>query len=480
MKYIFSGLEIELTRRCNMACEHCLRGEAQNLTISEKIIDKIFADTENCLQLYIAGGEPLLEPDRLKYLLDKVSKNWDVLRLEVTTNGSVLDASIVDALESFCRSPLSPKLEEQGFKRKAQLTVSHDEFHVAGECQKALEFYRPLFDIANQKFGEIEPRLRIQTWSPINLEEVKKNGDDADSPTLIYAGRGIDLLDRAIEERWAIRTPFINNHRLKITGNVVHCRTMISAKGDIIVAVEDDSYESYDKNAVGNILVNNLGDIIDAHQNNCVLSCNETNYINQKNKRDLIFSHIGTTELSNIMYLQDKLVYEINSNTLKLRQMLKATYPVLTAQDLIGELPMVLNQDNLIVLVERIRKHTHRSIKTRLSSEVDEYVSHIAVIYKELITPENYNGIRMICEAILYMRNNGLSLIMKLRKWEMQTLIEKAKAYSDGKLEPNNDGVFACGESDIFANENDIGKEYAEDRKMADYYRALDEFSKRR
>lgn len=81
MKYVFNGLTIELTRRCNMSCEHCLRGDAQNVTISEEIIDKIFEDTENCLQLYVAGGEPLLEPDRLRYLLDKVSKNWDVLQL---------------------------------------------------------------------------------------------------------------------------------------------------------------------------------------------------------------------------------------------------------------------------------------------------------------------------------------------------------------------------------------------------------------
>jgi len=27
MNYVFTGLTVELTRRCNMACQHCLRGD---------------------------------------------------------------------------------------------------------------------------------------------------------------------------------------------------------------------------------------------------------------------------------------------------------------------------------------------------------------------------------------------------------------------------------------------------------------------
>lgn len=33
-KAYVSSLIIEITRRCNMACEHCLRGNAQNLDIT--------------------------------------------------------------------------------------------------------------------------------------------------------------------------------------------------------------------------------------------------------------------------------------------------------------------------------------------------------------------------------------------------------------------------------------------------------------
>lgn len=192
---------------------------------------------------------------------------------------------------------------------------------------------------------------------------------------------------------------------------------------------------------------------------------------------------MDTNKLPMDSYIQGELLYEINSATLKLRQMLKATYPILPAQDLIGELPMVLNENNLNVLVMRIISHTHWSTKEKLASEVDEYASRVAQIYIETNSAEGQDvqkAIRMFCEAIVYMRHNGLSIIMKLRKAEMQVLIAKAAAYSAGELEPSNNGVFECGESDVYANEHDIGEKYAENRKLADLYRAIDEHSKMR
>ena len=39
-----ANLVIEVTRKCNLQCAHCLRGEAQDIEISEAVIDKIFHD----------------------------------------------------------------------------------------------------------------------------------------------------------------------------------------------------------------------------------------------------------------------------------------------------------------------------------------------------------------------------------------------------------------------------------------------------
>ena len=50
---------IEVTRRCNMQCRHCLRGDAQNVDISNEIIDRFFdgfADGAVIENVVFSGG----------------------------------------------------------------------------------------------------------------------------------------------------------------------------------------------------------------------------------------------------------------------------------------------------------------------------------------------------------------------------------------------------------------------------------------
>lgn len=313
--------------------------------------------------------------------------------------------------------------------------------------------------------------IKLNTWSPVNEEETKRRGYHG--AMLIYSGRAKDLVNESIKNGMLIKILPYNNHRLKITEDVVHCRTMITSKGDIIVAAEDDSYDSYDSSAVGNIMDKSLTDIIDTHQNNCVISCSESNYIAVQRLSNLYRERMDKPELFDIFTLKNALLYEINSSTLKLRQMLKKTYPILPAQDLIGELPMVIDDSNLNVLAMRIVSNTNWSVKKKLENRVGKLENK----YASMTNCGTAQAVRTYCEAIAYMQDNGLSMVMKLRKMEMQILIDKAKSYSDGDAEPDNSGVFVCGESGIFANKNDVGEEYSKDRKMADFYRAMNEHS---
>lgn len=38
----FSSVAFEITRKCNFACEHCIRGDAQETNMSEEVIDAFF------------------------------------------------------------------------------------------------------------------------------------------------------------------------------------------------------------------------------------------------------------------------------------------------------------------------------------------------------------------------------------------------------------------------------------------------------
>ena len=40
-KIAIDHLLVEITRKCQLRCAHCLRGDAQNINMSHKIIDKL-------------------------------------------------------------------------------------------------------------------------------------------------------------------------------------------------------------------------------------------------------------------------------------------------------------------------------------------------------------------------------------------------------------------------------------------------------
>lgn len=62
-----SDLVIEVTRRCNMKCGHCLRGEPQNKTMCETHLRNLLRQTSYISNVTFTGGEPTL-PSGLKMI----------------------------------------------------------------------------------------------------------------------------------------------------------------------------------------------------------------------------------------------------------------------------------------------------------------------------------------------------------------------------------------------------------------------------
>lgn len=65
MEIYVESLVIEVTRRCNMRCEHCLRGDAQNLDISTATLSEI-AKHIYPGSVTFTGGEPSLNVPAIK------------------------------------------------------------------------------------------------------------------------------------------------------------------------------------------------------------------------------------------------------------------------------------------------------------------------------------------------------------------------------------------------------------------------------
>lgn len=90
-KYKFLILYIEITRKCNLKCQHWMRGNAQDLTITPEIIDMLFSQITEIGEIGISGGETMLELDTFEYLVKAIDRHGiKVNRISFVTNGTIL------------------------------------------------------------------------------------------------------------------------------------------------------------------------------------------------------------------------------------------------------------------------------------------------------------------------------------------------------------------------------------------------------
>lgn len=102
-KLTFEYLTIETTRRCNMKCTHCLRGDAQEVDIDYKHIDDLLDQTEVIGHLDITGGEPTLNLDALEYILNGLCKRGiPLFEFGLNTNGLIYSERFISLIK-WCR-----------------------------------------------------------------------------------------------------------------------------------------------------------------------------------------------------------------------------------------------------------------------------------------------------------------------------------------------------------------------------------------
>jgi hypothetical protein len=75
MKANIRDLAIELTRRCNMECSHCLRGASQKKDMTIDTLNTIFSKVDYIDTLTLGGGENSLKPENINNLIDSLERN---------------------------------------------------------------------------------------------------------------------------------------------------------------------------------------------------------------------------------------------------------------------------------------------------------------------------------------------------------------------------------------------------------------------
>ena len=119
---------LEVTRRCNMACPHCMRGEAENCDITPEIIDAALEGVTNIDSIVFTGGEPTLNIPAIEYTLQAVkARGIYVGSFYIVTNGKVITEEFLNACirwYAYCYS-----CDSECCKELSGVAISKDVFH---------------------------------------------------------------------------------------------------------------------------------------------------------------------------------------------------------------------------------------------------------------------------------------------------------------------------------------------------------------
>ena len=217
-----NDLVIEVTRKCDMRCSHCLRGMAQNKDMDYSIIDKVLSEVRSIGGVTFTGGEPTLGIKAIKYFIKRAKELGTYIGyFYVVSNGKKQSISLAKALID-----LYSMCDE---REMCCLCVSRDQFHDSGNdtpLYEALSFY-----------NKEERKGKIPFEALLNEGMAYLNG---------YGTREVKHDGFDIEEDDELRVD-----------NLVY----ISSNGSVVDGC-DFSYDRIDEESLGNIMHESLSNII--------------------------------------------------------------------------------------------------------------------------------------------------------------------------------------------------------------------------
>lgn len=115
-------LIIEITRKCNMACDHCLRGDPENVVIDPEYINEIMSQVSSIGMLTITGGEPSLHPEIILDIVEAARHyGVDISNFYMVTNAKKVTETFSHAVMKlywYCSD-----------NDVSQLAISNDAYH---------------------------------------------------------------------------------------------------------------------------------------------------------------------------------------------------------------------------------------------------------------------------------------------------------------------------------------------------------------
>ena len=207
------SLAIEVTRRCNMQCAHCLRGCAQTKDIPDEVIDKALIDVKSIGNITFTGGEPTLNVHAIKHTLEVCKeKGIFVNGFYIVTNGRKVTSEFLRT----CIDWYVYCVQCGGETDLCGIALSKDNFHgriplVNETLLRSLSFFRDdkftdftrggLLDIGRAKqLSGYEKRTRYPHDIKSDVEVIDDVVYDNDQLLVTVNGNVIPVCDYAYEE----------------------------------------------------------------------------------------------------------------------------------------------------------------------------------------------------------------------------------------------------------------------------------------
>lgn len=134
-KITWNGLHVELTRKCQLACTHCARGNAQKINIKNEDIDNLLKHTEQIMLLNLTGGEPTLNLKSMQFIVDKLIEYCIPLyELNIITNGVDIPRKFIRILKRY--KMLIDLSNGCDSIEKVIIGMSMDDFHIGYDKEK--------------------------------------------------------------------------------------------------------------------------------------------------------------------------------------------------------------------------------------------------------------------------------------------------------------------------------------------------------
>lgn len=419
----YAGICVELTRKCNMSCPHCMRGEAQNKTITKEVIDSLCRSVTRVVSFGVTGGEAFLELDMLRYLIQKVRLIPHVYLLTLTTNGTILDSSVIEDIEKFCTT------SDTLFKnRRCTLAISRDPYH-EDVYDAAIAYYTELANAANE-------RIRIARSEPEDAPPAITIGTNENAANLIqYSGRAVDMVNNnRVQYQLGknLRTRPCTPHRIKIKDSIVKCEIGVTVDGN--VTLEDEgSWDEVDGSSIGNIKKHSLRYLIEQHNNNCLLTCLESISLDRAEQLKIATDE----EIPYDQRLAWMLMIELIQAILRLREELRREYKFVPTYEIIDE----------ISTPSEIEMLAYVAVLAELNGNKNQEDLREILPGRPSATPEQFKGLEPIANAIDYLRHHGDEYVRRRFENNINSLKAKNKMYSWAIIRgetPADDKCYSC------------------------------------